>query len=141
MATYTADRRKEIPDQTPVELPLGYKVPETLEQLMARMIRNVEFNRIREAAGAETFEEADDFEVGDEENDGLSQYQLSQMQEEYPIVRSESTVVTDGSNNQDTDSAVDQAESGKSAKAAKTAKKTKPSAKSAESVDDGEAEA
>lgn len=141
MATYTADRRKEIPDQTPVELPLGYKVPETLEQLMGRMIRNAEFNRIREAAGAETFEEADDFEVGDEENDGLSQYQLSQMQEEHPIVRSESTVVTDGANNQDTDSAVDQAESGKSAKAAKTAKKTKPSAKSAESVDDGEAEA
>lgn len=141
MATYTADRRKEIPDQTPVELPLGYKAPETLEQLMARMIRNAEFNRIREAAGAETFEEADDFEVGDEENDGLSQYQLSQMQEEHPIVRSESTVVTDGANNQDTDSAVDQAESGKSAKAGKSAKKTKPSAKSAESVDDGQIEA
>lgn len=86
MATYTEDGRKEVPDQTPVELPIGYKAPETLEQLMVRMIRNAEFNRIREAAGAETFEEADDFDV-EEENDGLSQYQLNQMQEETPIER------------------------------------------------------
>lgn len=81
MATYTKDNRLEIPDPTPVEMPLGYEKPESLESMIARMVRNVSLRA--EKHGAETFEESDDFDC-DDDHDPVSQYQLNEMQEEVP---------------------------------------------------------
>lgn len=85
MAKYTEDNRSEIPDPTPVELPVGYEHPESLEAMIARMIRVEAHKSLGE--GVESFEEADDFDV---EDDGelVSEYQMNEMQEEYVHERS-----------------------------------------------------
>lgn len=79
MAKYNL-KGEEIPDQTPIELPIGHKVPETLEQMIARMVRIHSVAAIKE--GLESFEDADDFETDEEEF--KSPHQLTQMQEEEP---------------------------------------------------------
>jgi len=79
MAQYTKDNR-EILDKTPVEMPLGYEKPESLSDMIARMVRAT--NEQAKRTGAfETIEEADDFEVDDQEMQ--SPYQFNQMQEEF----------------------------------------------------------
>jgi len=81
MAEYTKDNRFEIPNQKPVALPVGYEKPESLESMIARMVRI--HSKAAEVVGMESFEEADDFEVGDEEGElGLGEFQLTDMQEE-----------------------------------------------------------
>lgn len=54
----------EIPDPQPLEIPGGFKKPETLQEQIRRLIRAAS----REAAeqGLETFEEAEDFNVDDD---------------------------------------------------------------------------
>lgn len=94
MATYTKDNKKEIPDNTPVELPIGYRVPETLESMIARLITNSQFNQARHAAGEETFEEADDFDTDEDEPDFTSSHQMTDMQEEFIHVKPERTQAT-----------------------------------------------
>lgn len=89
MATYTEDLKMEIPDKTPVELPIGYRAPETLEQLIARLVRNQQTQNYIAAQGAETFEEADDFDV-DDDQEMTSPYEMNQMQEEYIHERAKS---------------------------------------------------
>lgn len=61
---------QEVPDPTPVELPVGYKHPLPLAERMKQMIRS-ELSSAAAQAGAETWEEANDFDVGDREDDGL----------------------------------------------------------------------
>ena len=59
---------REIPDPTPRALPVGLKRPETLAEQIQRMVRT----HVSDAAaqtGQETFQEADDFETGDDEDD------------------------------------------------------------------------
>lgn len=56
---------EEIPDPTPMALPVGFRRPETLGDRMKILLRNEEFKRAQEALGEETFEEADDFDVDD----------------------------------------------------------------------------
>lgn len=58
----------EVPDPHPMEVPAGFKRPESLESMMRRFIRN-EVSQQASARGHETFEEAMDFNVDDE--DGL----------------------------------------------------------------------
>lgn len=67
---------RELPDPTPVELPLGFKRPESLNDQIRRMIRG-EMSAQASAAGNETFEEANDFDV-DEDDAELhgTQYEL-----------------------------------------------------------------
>lgn len=55
----------EILDQTPLSLPVGFKRPETLAEQVQRLVRT-SVSREAAAAGAETFEEAEDFDVDDE---------------------------------------------------------------------------
>lgn len=56
----------EIPDPTPVAPPVGYvKQPSLVEQIRA-MVRSEKLRLEAEAMGAETFEDADDFDVGDD---------------------------------------------------------------------------
>lgn len=70
---------KEHLDNTPVEVPLGYDRPETTEEIIARMIRADDFRRASERHGVESFEEANDFRVGDD-YDPKSEYELDQDQ-------------------------------------------------------------
>jgi len=80
MAKYN-EKHQEIPDQTPVEMPLGYEKPESLEHMIARMIRTTS-NLAAKTNHIETFEEADDFD--DDDDDLKSPYQMSDMEEEEP---------------------------------------------------------
>ena len=56
-------------DDTPIELPAGYTAPLTLEQKMARIMRDQRVLARLEQEGLETFDEADDFNVGDDDDD------------------------------------------------------------------------
>lgn len=67
-------------DPTPIELPLGFKRPEPLADMLKRLVHN-ELSADAAAKGKETFEEADDFEV-EEDPDPLSYYQVRDMEQE-----------------------------------------------------------
>ncbi len=73
-------RRKEYPDSTPIEVPIGYDTPLPLREEMRRFIKQ-ELSAAAESAGEETFEEADDFDIDEEET--LSPYELTDLQEEF----------------------------------------------------------
>ncbi len=62
------DNGHEIPDPNPVALPLGFKRPETLAEQIQRMVRT-QVSDAALAGGAETFEDADDFDTGDDDDD------------------------------------------------------------------------
>lgn len=84
MAKYNA-QGQEVPDKTPIALPVGYSAPEPLEQMIARLVR-AESSRAHQQ-GKETFEEADDLEL-DDEPELNSPHQFTDMQEEtldFPI--------------------------------------------------------
>lgn len=71
---------REYVDPQPVEWPVGVSVPESLEQKIARMVRtSVSIHASQH--GAETFEEADDFDVGDPESLPESMHELDDDQE------------------------------------------------------------
>lgn len=55
----------EIPDPTPIALPVDFERPPTIQELVQRLVK-YEMSAAAAAAGEESFEEADDFEVGDE---------------------------------------------------------------------------
>lgn len=57
---------EEIPDTTKPEIPLGFKKPDSLAEQVRRLIRSEQLRQAALSAGHETFEEADDFEVGDD---------------------------------------------------------------------------
>lgn len=67
------------PDQTPLEIPLGYQIPETLESMIARMVHNEVFYTNKEV---DNVDEADDFDVMDEEPILASKHEFTEMQEE-----------------------------------------------------------
>lgn len=69
------ERGREIPDPTPIALPLGMGIPETLAQQIQRMVKS-ELSRQAEAQGHDSFEDADDFDVGDDD-ELRSPYELS----------------------------------------------------------------
>lgn len=69
--------RHEYPDPTPVEMPLGFKRPPTLQEEIQRIVR-IQLSQQAQAEGFETFEEANDFEM-DEDPDPLSPYEVSEM--------------------------------------------------------------
>lgn len=56
-----------IMDDTPIELPLGYHQPLTLEQKMARIMGNQRLQQELEAQGFESFDEADNFDTGEDD--------------------------------------------------------------------------
>lgn len=68
----------EVPDPTPVSVPVGYGRPESLQDQIRRMVHLASAEAA--AAGAESFEEADDFDVGDD-FDPSSPWELSADQE------------------------------------------------------------
>lgn len=72
----------EVPDDMPVVVP-GMRAPETLAETIKRMVR-VEMGKVAASQGLETFEEADDFDVPDEDGEFVSPYELVEMEEERP---------------------------------------------------------
>lgn len=82
--SFTA-RGAEILDTTPMELPLGYKPQESMDEKLRRIVRE-EVSDAASRHGLETFEEADDFVVDDADDFLPSQYQLTDMQEERMLV-------------------------------------------------------
>lgn len=73
----------EDTDPTPVEVPPFYTRPATLKEELQRYVR-FEVSRAAHSSGFETFEEADDFGIEDDDDleDWDSEYQLTQLQEE-----------------------------------------------------------
>lgn len=71
---------REKVDRTPVERPLHWKRPLTLQEEVKRFVR-IEASRAAEAAGMETWEESQDFSM-DDDDEPLSQYEVLDMQEE-----------------------------------------------------------
>lgn len=80
MAKYNK-KHQQVPDKTPVEVPLGCGHAESLDEKIQRLTRT-HVSQHFASQGAETFEEANDFDI-DEDPDPISQYEL--MEEEYPI--------------------------------------------------------
>lgn len=66
----------EHPDPQPVAIPSGFKEPESLEQMMLRLIRHENFAQAMTGdPDAETFDEANDFEIDDDMFDPSSPYE------------------------------------------------------------------
>jgi len=57
---------REILDPTPVAPPVGYKKQPSMADHIRDMVRSERLRQEAEAAGAESFEEADDFDVDDD---------------------------------------------------------------------------
>lgn len=76
------DRGFQWCDQTPVEMPLGYSPPESLASMVERLCSMQDFRKQQEKAGNETFEEADDFDVGDEDEPMFVGHEFTEMAEE-----------------------------------------------------------
>lgn len=76
-------RGHEVVSNVPVELPVGARRPESLVEQIKRMVRH-ELSQAGAAQGFETFEEADDFDVGDD-YDPKSPWELTADQEEFSL--------------------------------------------------------
>lgn len=63
------ERGQEIPDPTPIAPPVGFVKTKSLAEQIREMVRSERLRAEVEAQGMETFEEADDFDV--EEDDPL----------------------------------------------------------------------
>lgn len=58
---------RELPDNTPLALPAGFTPPETLAEQIQRLVRT-NVSQSAEKHDQETFEEADDFDIEDDED-------------------------------------------------------------------------
>lgn len=78
---------REIPDRTPMEVPLRFRRPLTLQEEIKRYVRE-EASQAAERAGLESWEESQDFEV--DEDEPLTPHEMLDMQEEelYDVHRS-----------------------------------------------------
>lgn len=77
------ERGREILDPTPVDFPLNFKRPMTIQEQIRTFIRQ-ELSQTAAAQGEETFEEADDFDV-DDDFDPTSPWELNYEQQASPI--------------------------------------------------------
>lgn len=74
---------QELPDSTPLEVPAGFKRPLTLNEQIQAAVRGA-LSRAAERNDAETFEEANDFDVEDDDDFGLSPSEFRAMEVEVP---------------------------------------------------------
>lgn len=83
MAQYTEGFKFQIPDPTPVEIPLRLKYQQTADEKIAAAV-TAELSFRSDQHGMESLEQANDFEVEDpEEWDPTSQYEITEMHEDY----------------------------------------------------------
>lgn len=71
--------RREHPDPTPIEVPIGYKHPPTLREQMQMYIRE-ELSVQAKAQGLGSFDEENDFEAEDPDIIPLSGYEVHEYQ-------------------------------------------------------------
>lgn len=75
---------QELPDPTPLEVPLGVKRPASLQEQIQAMIRSA-VSSAAERNGHETFEEANDFEIDDDDfTDQMTEHEFRTMKVEIP---------------------------------------------------------
>lgn len=86
------DRGEELPDDTPVETPLKFRRPPTLQEQIKAMVRG-EMSRAAAEEGKETFEEADDFDVEDEDDLPPSNYEFTDMSIEKIMDKGDASVL------------------------------------------------
>lgn len=60
------DRRYENIDPRPLSLPIGMEKPESLQDKLARLVKDEVFNQTLQSNGIETIEDANDFDIPDE---------------------------------------------------------------------------
>ncbi|QKI28947.1 hypothetical protein 1 [Kummerowia striata microvirus] len=65
------DEGELIPDPVPVAPPIGYKRQPTMVEIIRNMVQSEKLAEEARAAGMETFEESEDFDVGDENAEEL----------------------------------------------------------------------
>lgn len=65
----------EYPDPVPMAPPVGYDAPPDLVTMIRTMIKGEQIRQRADEAGMETFEEADDFEIYDDPDDPLTDYE------------------------------------------------------------------
>lgn len=70
-------------DPTPVEMPIGYTRPRSLQDYIATMVRQAVMAEQEEEF--ETWEESDDFEEEDPDTLDFSKYELQELQDEGSI--------------------------------------------------------
>lgn len=75
------ERGREVLDPTPVSMPVGFKRPMSIQEQI-RILVKTELSRKAHEEGNETFDEADDFVIGDEP-ELRSRYELDDEQERY----------------------------------------------------------
>lgn len=73
----------EFLNPTPVAIPIGMERPPSLKEQIQRVLRT-ELSMQAAAQGEETFEEADDFDVPEDDPDPVSPYEMNEMQYEEP---------------------------------------------------------
>lgn len=66
----------EYPDPRPVALPVGFKAPTPLEVMVRQIVRTT-VSQAAGDSGRETFEEADDFDVEEEDGEMHSPWELN----------------------------------------------------------------
>lgn len=57
---------RQLPDPVPLAPPIGYKKQPSMVEIVREMVRSERLKMEAEAAGHETFEESEDFEVDDD---------------------------------------------------------------------------
>lgn len=57
----------ELPDPTPMSIPAGFRRPDTLAEQVQRLVRGA-LSRQAAEQGAETFEESEDFDTGEDQD-------------------------------------------------------------------------
>lgn len=62
------DKGREILDTTPIAPPVGFREHPSMVEVIRDMIRSEKLRQQLEDADMETFEEADDFDVGDDDD-------------------------------------------------------------------------
>lgn len=72
------DKGEEIPDQTPIEIPLGYHHPPSISDIIRDMIQSNELKNNKEV---DSEEEANDF--GEEDDISPSGHEYTQMHEDH----------------------------------------------------------
>lgn len=68
------ERGREIPDNTPIEVPVQFRKPETIAEQVKRLVHS-QLSIQAANAGRESFQEADDFDV-DDDMELKSKYEL-----------------------------------------------------------------
>lgn len=56
----------ELPDPRPVELPVGFERPESIQEMIRRFVTDPAIRRELEANDVESFDEADDLDIEDD---------------------------------------------------------------------------